>query len=188
MSNVSYSRMKSLLENSGLNFSENGITNAEITAYSKGIDMVYKKLIETYYSIFFNLDESNHVDKYIDLLNLSTENLTLSEIKQQIKDRLGERFGQYTIDDFNRELKKVGPGTYYWNEDWGLVFLDFLIGDLERLGRFVMRYTLLHANLGYRGNGLTFEQWDKYAQTFYKYDSINLPFDILDSLGSEMIE
>lgn len=188
MNNSIYDRMRALLENSGLKFCDNGITNAEIEAYSKGLDMVQKQFAGIYRQIFINLEESDNADKYIELLNLSTENLSMEEIKSEIKRRLGETFGHYTIEDFNHDFYKVGSGTYTWTSKFGLEFIDISINDLERLGRFVMPYTVLHANLGYWGDGFTFDQWDKYAQTFYKYDKLNLPFDIIDNFRSDMIE
>lgn len=182
--NSCFDRMKGLLEQVGISFTEGGISNAEIYAYADGISFVCNKLRDIYNSVFINLSDDCSLDKYIEFLNIYTSDMNNDDIKKAIYSRLSEQFGNYTMDIFSNAFKSVGSGQYQITSD-GIVFSNVDEKDYEKLGRFIESYVCGYVQVSFDGEGLTFDDWDNWNKTFYEYDNLKFTFDIIDNLRSD---
>ena len=187
-----YNRMKSLLENVGLSFTETGITNGEITAYAAGLALVRQELENAEKAVFILQNGSTELSRYASLLNLDESRYTVPQLKAAIVDRLSHGFGEYIAEDFVNAFETIGSGEYEFESiDYGsgvdpdikdIAFRNFDFEDLRELGKFIKAF--LHtSNTYYDGTGLTFDEWDAYGCTFNYYDSLCLPFNIIDHLS-----
>jgi hypothetical protein len=185
--NNEFERMKKLLSDAGLTFEDGGITNAEIYSYAVGLDIVRNAIQQAFDKIFINIDTNEDMSNYCELLNIDDEGKTNSELKSEIYKRLGAEYGQYTCTGFDEAFSKVGSGEYEISDD-GIVFKNVDSKDLKRLGNFVAGYIFPFVKASCDGEGLTFDSWDEWSQSFYRYDNMNLTFDIIDTLRSDLIE
>lgn len=185
--NNEFSRMKSLLENLGLGFSENGITNAEIYAYSKGLELIKSYIQASLSEIFINIEENNNFSKYAALLAINENKYSNEELRKMIIQRLSQSFGDYTKSNFDEAFSHIGSGNYAITGNT-IVFSNIKESDLKELGKFIESYVFLFTDVLFDGNGMTFDAWDNWAQNFYYYDNLGLPFNIIDNLRSEFIE
>lgn len=184
MSN-SFERMKKLLGDY-TDFSEHGISTGEIYAYSKAIELVYSLLSFAERSVYIAGEESELY--YIcDLLRLNTSLYSRSELINMIKERLSHSFAAYTFEDILDAFDSIGSGSLEIGSD-SLTVSGVSSDKLGEAGKFLFAYKpfSLGANAG--GNGLTFDEWDSFNESFGTYDSFLLPFDFIDTLRSEDIE
>ncbi len=182
--NSCFERMKKLLEGTGISFNENGISNAEIYAYSEGLTFVFNRLRDIFNSIFINLSDDCSLDKYVEFLKIDTSGISNKDIKKLICSRLSEQFGNYTMDIFTNAFKGIGSGQYRISEN-GIVFSNVDKKDYEKLGRFIESYVCVCVQAGFDGEGLTFDDWDNWNKTFYEYDNLKFTFNIIDNLRSD---
>lgn len=182
-----YERMKGLLEGLGLSFKENGITNAEIYAYAKGVETVKNRLKNAYDSVFINTKGNYNMQGYVDLLDIDTERYGDELIKQQIIERLSMPFCDYRADDFKRAFSRVGSGKCTVSNKQ-TVFSGVKQKDLHRLGLFIKSYILMCTDALFDGDGMNFDSWDEWSQTFDTYDNFGLPCSVLETLRSDIIE
>lgn len=182
-----FERMKALLSDLGLSFQESGITNAEIYAYSEGLELVRSSIIDTFNRIFINFDNNDNVLMYTQMLNITADGYSAEELKSIIFKRLGQAYGDYTQSGFDEAFDAVGSGSY--EISGGVItFSNVNAADLKRLGGFIKGYVFICTKAVCDGSGLDFDTWDSWGQSFYDYDNLGLTFDIIDTLRSDMIE
>lgn len=185
--NNEFERMKLLLSDIGLAFEECGVTNAEIYAYSAGLEYVRQNILDTFNKIFINLDNNDNVFMYTELLDIDTQGCTAAELKSMIFKRLGQKYGDYTRSGFDEAFAAVGSGTYEISNGM-ITFSNVNAEDMKRLGRFIKGYVSLCTKAVCGGSGIDFDAWDRWGQSFNEYDNMGLTFDIIDTLRSDIIE
>ena len=188
--NNSFLRMKSLLENAGISFTEEGISNAEIYAYSVGIEQVRQSLNGALSGVLAN--STAGAEKYALLLNIDKSRYTAEELVEAIIKRLAQPFCKADVAEFDDAFDEVGSGSYELETDPNdglpaIVFADVELSDLPQLARFIESYTLASMHARYDGNGMDFDGWDAWNQCFYQLDKMALPFDIIDNLTERSI-
>lgn len=179
--------MRGLLCDLGLAFDKGGITNAEICSYAAGLEFVHNCIQDTFNRIFINLDNNDNVLMYADMLDIDTADNTVSQLKSMIYKRLGQQYGDYTHTGFEEAFENIGSGEYEIS-DGTITFSNIKAQDMKKLGKFVQGYVFLFTKAVCDGSGLNFDAWDNWGQSFYKYDSLRLNFDIIDTLRSDLIE
>lgn len=189
--NSIFLRMKKLLEESGISFTEGGISNAETYAYASGLHYVTNYLRTAFYGLF--LENNSEAKSYAFLLNIDPERYTDEGLVNEIKRRLAMPFGEGTVEEFEDAFAAVGSGTYslFADPDDGfatIVFSGVSAGDLPQLGKFIEAYTCNSNRILYDGDGMDFDAWDNWGQCWHKLDRMALPFNIIDRLRSDMIE
>ncbi|MBQ9517428.1 MAG: hypothetical protein IJR60_05070 [Eubacterium sp.] len=189
--NEIFNRMKALLQNAGIKFTEGGISNAEIYAYAAAIKHVWEYLTDALDDVFMQGD--SNAERYAALLNIDKNRYTLAELKEEIKDRLAMNFATATIAEHEAAFAAVGSGSYDLyldSEDYipRMIFSGVDIEDLPQLAKFIDAYTCSFQRTYYDGSGMTFDDWDTWNQTFWTLDKMALPFNIIDYLRSDMIE
>lgn len=182
-----YERMKTLLEKLGLSFTESGITNAEIYAYSKGIQTVRDYLKSVYNAVFINLKGNYNLQNYVDLLDIDTERYGDELIKQQIIKRLSMPFCDYRADDFKKAFSRIGSGKCTVSNKQA-VFSGVKQKDLHRLGLFIKSYVLMCTQALFDGDGMDFDSWDAWDKSFDALDNFGLPCSVFETLRSDIIE
>ena len=183
--------MKALLENTGLTFSPDGITMAEIYAYASAIEYVRQYVSSIVSEVF--ADEYSTGEKYAKLLNLDLDRYTESELKDEIRRRLSMTYGSSTVEEFEDAFSQVGSGAYnlrldFFNTIPAITFREVNKEDLPQLGRFIEGYIMISNFADFNGNGISWSSWDAWEQSFYRLDTMNLPFLIIDYLRSDLIE
>lgn len=176
-----FERIKSLLEGIGIRFTEDGLSNAEIYAYSSALEALRKKIYAGLCEVFFTLNNASSLEKYTELLNIDASRLTRSEIKEHIIARLSQPYGYAAGSLMQREFEEIGSGSYE-TEDGRIVFDGIERNDLPRLGKFLKAFGYIGLGFAYAGSGLTFDEWDEWGLTFDEYDNLSLPFGIIDTL------
>lgn len=189
--NSIFLRLKALLEPLGIKFESGGISQAEILGYSAGANLV-RGYIDGAIGEAFAENESG-AKRFAALLNIDFSRYTASELVAEIQRRLGMNFACSTVSEMEDAFDAVGSGTYEYYNDGGellptIKFHDVEAEDLTELGKFIESYVCLSARTRFDGNGLDFDGWDAWGQSFYKLDKMNLPFRIFDELRSDMIE
>ena len=189
--NSIYQRLETLLKNTGIAFNQNGISKAEVLAYSAGIAFVWDIIKKALDDVF--MENESTAKKYAVLLNIDPNRYTIVELKDEIKRRLAMDFAHGTVTEHDAAFDAVGSGSYDLfldpeDEFPTIVFSDVDIEDLPQLAKFIEAYTCISERTFYDGNGMTFDDWDAWNQTFYTLDKMALPFNILDYLRSDMIE
>ena len=190
--NEAYQRMKALLEKTGMRFTPGGITNAEISAYAQGIELVKNAFEAAEGAVFILTFGKPDYNYFASLLCLDSSRYTEQELQNEIIYRLSHSFGDYTADCFVNDFNKIGSGSYeHMSIDYGegvepdckdIVFSDVDRNDLAELGKFIKAYQN-GDNSFYDGTGLTFDEWHDWGLTFNEYDALGLPFNILDHLS-----
>ena len=186
MSNA-YERMRALLEECGLTFSEHGITNAEIYAYSKALELLEASLESIEKEIFISDEYDSDISRYAYLFGLDLRHNTPEEVKSAILRRFGYLYGGISVADLRADFALVGSGTYR-NSGVMVTFSDVELKDLKALGSFISAYIPLYFGIFANGDGMTFDEWDETEFTFDNLDSFNLQFYYLDTMRSENIE
>lgn len=186
-----YYRLKPLLENAGIEFNIDGISRAEIFAYSAGIAYVWNYLEKAFDDVFM-ANESDAV-KYANLLNIDADRYSVFELKEEIRNRLAMNFATATVAEHNAAFGAIGSGNYSLildpEDDFPMMIISGVnIEDLPQLAKFIEAYTCAFEKTIYNGNGMTFDNWDTWNQPFYALDKMALPFNIIDYLRSDMIE
>ena len=189
--NSIFLRMKALLEQVGIEFSEHGISAAEIYAYASAIEMVRQNLQNVLRDVL--IDDNAELEKYAYIFNIDTSRFTRDELINEIIYRLSMDYGTYLASDLEAEFDSVGSGHILFSLDYpsmipSVRFEDVDADDLEQLGKFIEGFTCLSQNVTYFGNGMSFSSWGTWNKTFFKLDKLGLPFNIIDNLRSDMIE
>lgn len=186
--NNPFDRMKKLLEDVGIKLENGGISSGEISAYSKGIELVISQAKMIIELVNIVSSKSNQLKRYTSLLHIDESRFEdVNQLKAEIIKRYSQCFGDNEIDAVNEGFESVGSGTY--SIDNGVVtFYNVMLDDLYELGKFINGYLPAFATVSFDGTGLTFDEWDSIAFTFSKYDGWCLPFSIIDNLRSDMIE
>lgn len=179
--NNMYERMKKLLSDAGISFEEGGYSNSEILAYASAVDYVKKYFDKILKKVFINIDDTDDMYEYLQMLNLRKSDYTTQELKNCIYSRLGMPFGDYTVSNFNKAFDSIGSGNYEITKS-KIIFSDVDEKDLHKLGDFIESYIYLCKDFSYDGTGFTFDERDACNMTFYDCDKMNLPFDIIDTL------
>ena len=190
MSNT-FNRMKSLLQGTGISFNDGGISDAEIYAYASAVDFIMQKLQCSIDDVF--MENGSTAEKYAALLNLDKNRYTAEHLKQEIKKRLAMSYASATVTEHDAAFDAVGSGSYELllsqNENVPtIVFSGVALEDLPQLAKFIESYTCPGEEAYYDGDGLTFDEWDSLNKSFYSLDKMNLPFNIIDYLRSDIIE
>lgn len=174
MSN-SFSRMKALLEPLGIVFSENGISNAEIYAYSKGLEALEEKINGAMKKIFFTLYDDGDLRSYAKMLSVNPE-------YDEIFSRLSHRFAEYTLYEGIAEGEEIG--TFSIAHDGALIpsFEDVPFSSIKKLVAFTEGFTLGGFRYFIDGDGMSFDDWDGLDYSFNSLDYINAPFKITDKI------
>jgi hypothetical protein len=180
-----YERMKGLLLDLGFSFDEGSITNAEICSYAAGMQLVKDEMNEIFNKIFINIDKNTNVSNYCEMLDIDINNYDVDELKEKIFKRLGQQYGVLTKDMFDEAFKEVCDGEYDITND-GITISNVKVEDTKKLGKFIQQYMFSRSNIFCDGSGLDFDTWDKRGQTFHDYDSAKLPFNIIDTLRSDI--
>lgn len=187
--NDEYGRMRSLLERLNISFTENGYSNAEVYAYSKGIELVKNQNENTMSEIFINLDSAQKFERYASLLNIDASRFTDEELKAKIIKRLSMNFGDYTKTDFDAAFEAVGSGSFIYDDELEqYVFSDVDIDDFSELAKFIEGYFFMLVPITYDGTGMSWDSWESWGKSFNYYDKLHLPLNIIDNLRSDMLE
>lgn len=182
--NSMFDRMKKLLSDAGITFNSNGYSNAEIYAYASAMQYVKSYFDKILKSVFINLDDGDMYE-YSQLLNLRKSDFTSDGLKACICSRLGMPFGDYTLTNFQKAFNNIGSGQYQITKS-KVIFSDVDSTDLHKLGDFIEGYIFLCKDFVYDGTGLTFDERDSCNMNFHDIDKMNLPFDIIDTLRSDI--
>ena len=189
--NEIFERMKALLKKTGIVFNEGGISNAEIYAYAYAIKAVRDDISAAVDELF--LENGANAHKYAKLLNIDESRYTQSELEEEIKSRFAMNFATATVEDFDAAFDAVGSGSYSLSlsEDDNvpeIIFSGVRGEDMPQLAKFIEAYTYTRERTFFDGDGMTFDDWDDWDQSFYMLDKMSLPFNIIDSLRSDIIE
>ena len=183
--------MKALFETAGLDVSEGGFTEAEVYAYSKGVEIVSAKLDAAAKAIFITRTDEPDLKRYAELLALETVRYTPQKLKEEIIFRMAHSYADYTFTDclraegalrsgeYERDSYDTGYGVYYFFDE--LVFSNFEPRDLKEVGKFIKAYVHFATETVYSGEGMTFDEWEAFDNTFAEYDALCLPFSMIDS-------
>ncbi len=184
MSNSVYERLKALIQDLGFNFTDGGITKAEIMAYTAGIELVNNILDKSIKSLMLDSDDRKGLAHYCKMLSVNDENYNLQELKKHIRTRLGERYSFSTAEEFKNAFSELGSGSYEISN--GKIIISGIgLGGIEKIGEFIKGYVPFCTNVLYTGSGMTFDEWDKVSKCWDEYDSMSLPFNIIDKLGGD---
>jgi hypothetical protein len=186
MNNEIYNRLVKLLQGIGISFSEKGISNGEIYAYANAIQNVKAKIKATIDEIFMLGTSVDDLSKYISLLKIEKGDKSYHQLKAIIQQRLGQAFGDFDEEIFNNAFSQVGSGKYTITAN-GITFSGVNGDDLERLGLFVSQYVPAFIRCKFSQSGLTFDNWEALDKSFFAFDNMDLPFEIIDTLGSDIL-
>ena len=189
--NSIYLRLRALLEQVGIEFSEHGISNAEIHAYASAIEMVRQRMQNVLRDLF--IEEGAQLEKYASLLNLDVSRYSQEVLVLEIIYRLSMDYGSFLTSDFEAAFDDVGSGHIMLSIDApdmvpSARFSDVDADDLEQLGKFIEGFICFSQNVSHSGSGIDFESWDIWNQSFFRLDKLGLPFSIIDKLRSDLIE
>lgn len=183
MSNA-FERMKALLGDY-VEFSEHGISTGEIYAYSKGIEYVFE-LFETAENLLCLAGEKD-IEYYCNLLKLNASLYDEEELLSRITSRLSKGFASYSLSEICAAFYEIGSGELEISGN-AFVITSAEPEYLGEIGKFLLAYMPFSMTSGAGGSGMSFDDWDAFAQTFGTYDSFLLPFSFIDTLRSEDIE
>lgn len=181
--------MKELLERSGLSFNEGGISEAELSAYSKGLGLLEDYISEIENGIFIVGGEMPGLIRYAGMLKTDMSRFDTEGLILEIIRRFSLGFGQSSYSNADEQYGVVGSGEYACSST-RCVVIGAALGDLKEAGRFLASYAPCCAEKLYSGEGerLTFDMRDSIGYTFNEYDGLNLPFEFSDSLRSDIFE
>lgn len=182
-----YSRLKRLIEGIGFSLNDGGISKAEIMAYALGLELVKGYFDSMLNGIFLKNEEDSYVQRYCKMLTLNPGKYEADELKKHIIERLGERFSFFTADEFEKAFRSLGAGSYYVRNG-EIVFMNMNIEAISRVNNFIEGYVPFCVTIQYSNRGQKFDQWDALGKTWDFYDSLQLRFDIIDSVGGEEFE
>lgn len=180
-----YERMKKLLVDVGVSFNDGGFSTGEIKAYAAGLKLVRDKIEDAFNKVYIIENDNCDLTYFADLVNVD---LTDSDkTKDNVIWALSFNFGKCDKNTFQRGFSQIGEGNYQIDDNT-VVFDDITISKLKFLGNFISTFVPLCVNVRFNGTGITFDKWEELNFNFNKTDEWNLPFDIIDSLRSDMIE
>lgn len=181
MSDV-YDRMEGLVKLLGLEVENHSALSATLKGYAAGLEMIaddFKRLEK-------ELEPANATGLAFSLLcNLFRIDAALPETEKReiIAERFKERFGDYTKGN-------IADALAAWNFESEVIVDAIMMNDsvssdiklLEKFSRILSDYQSPSTHVIFFGNGQDFDYWDATQFSFDKYDSLNLPFYILDDL------
>ncbi len=184
---LSYERIRTLLEGIGINFTDNGISNAEISAYASGLGLIAEKFEALFSELFVHSAEDFGLERLEMLLNLEKSDLTVDERRKRITKRLSESFGEFTFEEFKKEFARLGSEVTYNAYQgtltvWGIGSENFRL--LEILGDIIEKTIPPFIKVVLSGYGMDFDCWDANGLCFNEYDLLNCSFDILESIDT----
>lgn len=182
---LSYERIKTLLEGIGISFTDNGISNAEISAYASGLGLIAEQYDALFSELFVHSAEGLGLERLEMLLNLEKSGLTVEERRERIIKRLSESFGEFTFEEFKKEFARLGNEVTYYPYQGKITV--FGIGNenfrlLEILGDVIEKTIPPFIKVTLSGYGMSFDCWDANGLCFNEYDLLNCSFDILDTI------
>lgn len=181
MSNSVYERLKALIEE-GFTFTDGGITKAEITAYSAGIELVRSILDKNIKSLMLDSDDKTSLAHYCRMLSVNDESYNLQELKKHIRTRMGERYSFSTADELQTAFTEIGSGSYEISNG-AITISGVALEGVEKTGEFIRNYVPFCTTVLYDGSGMTFDEWDALSKCWDEYDRMRLPFNVIDKLG-----
>ena len=181
--------MKALLEKSGLSFDTGGISNAELCAYSKGLELLRDYIGEVENSIIISEADTDYLIRYADMLNIDMSRFGFEELVEELVRRFSLRFASSSYGEADALYLNVGSGEYAFTYS-NSVIIGAALGDLKEAGKFLASYAPCCTQKLYSGEGelLTFDMRDGIGYTFNSYDALKLPFEFQDSLRSDIFE
>ena len=178
-----YERMKSLLRRAGLSVNDNGISDAEVYAYARGLETVCEKLSEAEEIISTDAGLS----RYASYLGIDAAKYGGNELKELIIRRASYKLAELTGGDFDAEFALTGAASLEIGEN-GITVKGINPARMYELSVFLNGFVPAGVKLSSDGGGMDFDAWDATGYTFNQYDALALPFDILDTLRSDMFE
>lgn len=180
--NKQYERMKALLQETGITFTEGGISDAEIYAYSSVLHSLEDRL-DTALSQLFYL--SSGAEPYC-CCALTGIPVDTPQRQVLLDEMLHPDTGNVSHTGFERAFQASG-GTSYSLENG--VFTPEYESEvyLPLLGRFVRQYLPFYFRSVCSGSGMCFDDWDAWGKPFDEYDRFTLPFNMIDTLRKDTI-
>ena len=177
--NEYYTRIKELMKTAGITVSEGSANDGEAYAYAAALAAV--AALPSLAAARSGLDGTAYVDSgyYASLLGIDADRFTADGLKEEIIRRLSHSYADYTADDAAHAFELIGSGSMSI-EEGTLIFAGIQPEDLAELGKYIAAYRFVGVPFDYNGDGLTFDEWDSLHYSFEKYDTLQLPWTILD--------
>lgn len=178
-----YDRIEQLVRLLGFEVKSHSALSATLKGYAAGLEMI----MEDMKSLEKELVPANVTGLAFSLLcNLFRIDTDLSENekREMITERFRERFGDYTKGSIVDALAAYNIDSVF------VIGKAILIRDsicdstnlIEKFSKMLAQYQSPSTYVVFSNNKLDFDCWEAKQFSFSKYDSLNLPFYILDQL------
>lgn len=177
--NEYYTRIKGLMETAGITVSEGSANDGE--AYAYGAALAAVAALPSLAAARSGMDGEAAIDDiyFASLLGISAERFSAEALAEEISARLSHSYADYTADDAAHAFQLIGSGSMSLAGGI-LCFADIRPEDLAELGKFIAAFQYIGIPADYNGSGLTFDEWDSFNYSFEKYDTLQLPWTVLD--------
>lgn len=179
-----FDRLYSLFQMLGADLNDGSADSAEISAYSKGLEVVLESLDEIVKEIDVNTATGLGLSLFCELTNVDST-LSQEEKKSEVKKQLTRTYGDYKLNDIYLALADISNELTIFTDRFDFKFnlcsfdTDF---DLKKLAKTVNEFIPPCTQVGFFGDGATFDRWDSSDYLFQDYDNLQLPFKMLDEL------
>lgn len=172
-----YSRLKALWETDGRTVEPGSREDGAAYALAAALGTLQQQMDEAVAALLPIAPEDYAM--WAGLLGLVQSRFTPQALEAEVRERLAHSFGDYTVSALRHAFTLVGSGSFSSSEG-SVTFSGVAEEDLGELGRFIAGFLLPWNTIVYNGDGMTFDEWDAMELTFYGYDSLLLPFAVLD--------
>lgn len=168
----------------GADLTENTCDSAEVFAYASGLELALSRFEEVKNEIDLNTAEGLGLALYCEMTGTDGE-LDENEKRQAVEKRISRDYGDYKLNDIYLALADISDELTIMTSKFKFEFNLNSFGnefDLKKLSQVINEFVPPCTVAGFLGNGATFDKWDATTYLFEDYDSLKLPFQMLDEL------
>lgn len=184
MNSVIYDRLLNLFKNLGISVLDKSIQKAEIKGYAAGIELADKIMNDTYLNMFIDTANDTGLSMYLNLIDRKSEKTT-EETRNAIITAFSDTKGFLKTGEFEKAIFDLGSSCDYTVENGVLLISSSEVFNkefLEKISYFFKNYAPVLFKMEFDGNGIPFDNWEALNINWYKFDSYNLPFSVIDTL------
>lgn len=161
---------------------DSGISRAELEAYLTAIILVRDYIDECFGRIFIPFAANQDLQEYKDLIGdyVVFDGRKPYEI---IGYRLKNQWGSFKLDEFQDVMEAVSANLVYAVTPNKIYFFNLDVDDLRKFGDFIKGYVPAGFKIIASPDNSDFNSWDRFVKSWYEFEALELPFNVLDSLG-----
>lgn len=179
-----YERLSALYDRLSIDHPAGSQENAELKAFCSGISVLQEQFDEYIKQIFPDTADGLGLAYYCELLGVDYS-LTDEEKREEIIYRLSEDYRRLNCNLFKEQIEQLDEGFSYSCSYFTITIDGSISGKehlLKKINTIIETFAPPCTLVKFAGDGADFDYWDSLDDFFENYDSMELRFELLDTI------